>query len=351
MLLKKKLKVKDNTITILTKILSKRDEDSYNMASQMVNDVINQERTPEKDTNANTEEPTSPIVLKTARRSKRKLSITNDNDEEKNLIFSSEVVKTPEKDECLSKCIVPLDPASPEILKEEKVIKVEKSDSGSPETNKAAPSKISPPYGAKINLTLTKDPLSAKTNPSLTNDPSQGAKSSSANDNSKISSTSVTNNKNNSVLVSEKLKTSFSADVKNETLANEKTVKVSTTCDNSNTKESEKSKTKWHLKKSRMLTANDKLKQTVLSTAVFEKKVDLSTLEEYNGGCAPPQVKKLDIITKSCSLSTKENTNETFFEPLVTSTVNELDNTAVNKTPVKKSPSKSPLVESTNKVK
>lgn len=84
--------------------------------------------------------------------------------------------------------------------------------------------------------------------------------------------------------------------------------------------EKSEQKIMWNLKKSRELNLNRKLKQTVLSTVVHEKKLDISSLEEYNGGAAPnSQIKKSatkNIIVTDC----KEN--GTFLKPLAASTEN-----------------------------
>lgn len=90
--------------------------------------------------------------------------------------------------------------------------------------------------------------------------------------------------------------------------------------------ENSNQKTKWELKKSREPTNNKKLKQTVLSTVVFEKKLDISTLSEYNGGLMPSEVKQPTVEKHD------GKNNETFFDPLVTSTSNDH---LTQKTPVK----------------
>lgn len=109
---------------------------------------------------------------------------------------------------------------------------------------------------------------------------------------------------------------------------------------NENVKIDEKNKKmKWDLRKSREPTNNKKLKQTLLSTATFEQKLDITTLENYKGGIVPSEAEQEE--------NTDKNFSETFFEPLITSTSNDVP-TMKEKTPVKMEnsfdviPSKSP---------
>lgn len=98
-------------------------------------------------------------------------------------------------------------------------------------------------------------------------------------------------------------------------------------------------KTVWHLKRSREQLTNSKLKQTLLSTASLEKKVDISTSSEYKGGSAV----QLNVIkSEATKVPSKENVEETFFEPAITSTHNDSDDPA----PQSKAGA---LAESTNK--
>lgn len=110
---------------------------------------------------------------------------------------------------------------------------------------------------------------------------------------------------------------------------------------NENVKMDEKNKKmKWDLRKSREPTNNKKLKQTLLSTATFEKKLDITTLENYKGGLVPSEAEQQEE-------NTGKDFSETFFEPLITSTSNDVP-TMKEKTPVKMEnsfdviPSKSP---------
>jgi len=82
-------------------------------------------------------------------------------------------------------------------------------------------------------------------------------------------------------------------------------------------KEPEKQpKTVWNLKRSREQLTSNRLKQTVLSTVAMEKKVDISTSSQYKGGSA---------AAPDAKFVSKENYEETFFEPPVTSTHNDED--------------------------
>lgn len=101
-------------------------------------------------------------------------------------------------------------------------------------------------------------------------------------------------------------------------------------------------KTVWNLKRSREQLTNSKLKQTLLSTTPLEKKVDISTSSEYKGGSAV----QLNVIKSDANSKflRKENVEETFFEPAITSTHNDFD------VPAQPNPAKAAaLAESTNK--
>lgn len=102
-------------------------------------------------------------------------------------------------------------------------------------------------------------------------------------------------------------------------------------------------KTVWTLKRSREQLTNSKLKQTFLATTPLEKKVDISMSSEYKGGSAVQlNVKKPDANGEFLS---KENIEETFFDPLVTSTHNNDSDVFVPPNSAKAAA----LAESTNK--